>query len=214
MPTEEEFIRSLETIESYIVEVKDEIEETYEYGVEDRLEENQAGFTCRRGGYTYYVSGEVGDKYFQLTFPFNFQSSLASGLTEETAENYLDNAGVSTEETGEDLKYLAAKRILMNMESEDRQDLLFYLVERLSSPHTAYQLIMDDQDFQGFEVVRRIFPYEEDFSLSTFNDSVQSVVSVGAKGAKFLQKTFKLDIQKAGTEDERAEPFVDLPSEP
>ncbi|MBS1264098.1 MAG: hypothetical protein MAG715_01298 [Methanonatronarchaeales archaeon] len=215
MPTEEEFIKALELIESYIAEIDDEIEERSELGVEDIVDENGAGFTCKHGDYTYHVVGRPENRYLQIIFPFNFQQVLTIVLTEENAENYLDSIGASTEETGEDFKLFAAKEMLKSLEPEEQRSLMFYLLERLASPHTGHRTIFDDQGaFQGFQVERRVFPYEEGFSLSTFNDSVQSVVSVGARGARFLQKTFRLQIEGAGTEDERAEMLVNLPSEP
>jgi len=64
----------------------------------------------------------------------------------------------------------------------------FGLVSALTSPVTAYRHHFDDEGYVvGFEVIRKIFPFDESFTIRDFDEAIQSVVSIGVLGLRYLQ---------------------------
>lgn len=90
-------------------------------------------------------------------------------------------------------EYLASEEWLRSLESELMQDIKYHLKEKLTSTDASYTLITPNGDvIYGFQVNKKVFPYEGEFRLKEFNDCVQATVSIGVAGDNFLATTFGL----------------------
>lgn len=87
--------------------------------------------------------------------------------------------------------YLASEEWLHSLDEELMQDIKYHLKKELTAPEVGFTLIPQDSDvIHGFQVTKKIYPYEDEFRLQEFNDSVQAVVSIGVSGDSFLGTTF------------------------
>ena len=112
----------------------------------------------------------------------------ADELPEELDEIYLGGR-----------EYLASEEWLRSLEPDLMQDIKYHLKNKLTNTEVGYSLRPENGDVvYGFQVNKKIFPYESGFSLQMFNDSVQAVISIGVDGENFLATTFGLS-EELGT---------------
>ncbi len=62
----------------------------------------------------------------------------------------------------------------------------FGLRSAINSPTSAYRFHFKNETFKGFEIIKRIFPFHEGFSIKDLDDAIQEVVSAGVMGQSFL----------------------------
>ncbi len=86
----------------------------------------------------------------------------------------------------EDEKVLAIIKNILQDPMKGGQ-FFFSLKSAISSPTTAYRLHhSQDGNFIGFSILKRIFPFHENFTIKDLDESIQAVVSIGVLGLTFL----------------------------
>lgn len=69
-----------------------------------------------------------------------------------------------------------------------RAEFDFGLKSAISSPITAYRINYDEnKNIVGYDIIKTIFPFHEDFSIKDLDEAIQAVVSVGILGIAFLE---------------------------
>lgn len=218
MPSEKERADALELLIGYVEDIGDSVEGDLDEvaGVETEGQET-IGILCSHGTNKYVIAGELNNKFFSVIYPSFIVQSIALNLGDETVEELLEK--YDEEELGEELDktglvkeveegevpddlefdiitgeaFLAAKEWLDSLNTELQQEIRFHLTDRLSDSSVGYTIFPEKGDtVYGFQVERKVFPYEEPFTLQEFNQSVQAVISVGVNGHNFLGKTFNV----------------------
>lgn len=189
MTTGSDFADAVESVRHCINCIGDEVQE--EYVTDSSGGEIVVGYQATHGSYVYNVVGEPGRHYFNVEFPFSIPHDLGSLLTEETALEIVDDGDLDGDT---DVTTLAAYEILEQMSQENREKFRYELTTVLSSTDTAFTLRATDSGaITGFDISRRVFPYDEDFSLTEFNHSVQTVINSGNSAVQFVATAFDFE---------------------
>lgn len=226
MVDENTFQEKVEEIKSYIAEISDDLEKDLsddkiseediveidgekavslyaDLAVDLNEDVDSMRLICSRGGSTYMIFGSSDSRVMEVAYLFDIRHELASVLGEEQVSSLL-NVDRSKIDMGEDDEITedaqdAADQFLSSIPSEDIRQLTFYLEDRISSPGIGYSIRQEDDGgyLTGFRVHGRLFPYVERFDLMEFDDRIQSVVSVGHKGSRYLSNAFIVDIADA-----------------
>lgn len=194
MRSDANFDSAVERIRNYVDRIGDSIDEPI---VDPDRGGRTIGFAVDRDTYRYQVLGQPTDEFFNVTFPFSIVNQLEQVMTDENAREILAEADDLAEPIDEDdeaeLRHRAAHAVLDTVSASEREAFVYHLVIILSSPATTFVFQhTDDGMVAGFQVFTKIFPYEQEFSLTTFDSSVQSVVNTGMSGLLFVNLAFDL----------------------
>lgn len=234
MPSEKEFNVALELLTDYVNDIGDSVEGTIDdvVGIGASGVETE-GVVCSHGASRYVIVGGSSNKYFSIIYPSFIIQSIASNLDEETVDDLLQEYDeddlvqemddfevaerIEEDEIPDDLEdemitgeaHLAAREWLDSLDDELQQEIRFHLMDRLSDSSVAFTVFPESgETVYGFQVARKVFPYEEAFTLQEFNQSVQAVVSVGVDGHNFLAKTFNIREELSSPGEELRSPSL------
>lgn len=205
MPENSKRESEIELLKSLVYEIGDEVNSDLDgsvFGVPDG-EGEIFGFWCSRGDNSYVIIGAEERRYFTVISLSSLVGTIARKLDEDEIdelsgdESDLDSSTRDLEdEPDEDIRRLnqAAVNWLEEVDDELMDEIKFHLRERLSSPEVAFDMKTSDKDaLLGFSVERKIFPYEEDFGISEFDQSIQAVISVSVLAQNFLGESFDIE---------------------
>lgn len=174
-------------------------------------EEKEYGIQARDGGQMYLVHGHSDHELARITYMFDIVSQIASVMNHEQALDLLeaeDEELPDEDESGDEMvagyKIDAADKFLSSIDADHMRQFKYYLGEKLTSPEVSFKIFTADTDkpgshLQAFVVSKRIFPYRDDFSIKTYSDSVQSVISIGSGGTSYLENAFIFNIAEKET---------------
>lgn len=203
MPTQAEFEEAVDQTKESLGQIGDQVVE--ELPVPPETPEGSRVIRCQHGDRAFLVTAEPGRAFFELVYPLNLVASLAQQVRSEPGlRRFFEQDGDDI--TSDDEAMEVAKGLLDSMPPLEKQRLVFHVIERLSSAKTSFRT--EDTGgggLAGFECKRKIFPYEDTFSLARLNDAVQSVISVGHRATQFVYNTLIFDIS-----EREAEPDVRL----
>lgn len=146
------------------------------------------GFDCRHGTEPYLITALEDDAYFSIRFPRSIIFTVADQLSDETLRQFSKNSDLKEGEREQ-----AALDWIHQADEELLGEIHFHLRERLSEPEVAFTSNSSDKMAPlSFEVSRKIFPYSDSLDVTEFNNSVQSVVSVGVMGMNYISTVFNL----------------------
>jgi hypothetical protein len=80
--------------------------------------------------------------------------------------------------------------------------LQFYLGDRLRSPAAAFSIETlereeDEGEFLfGYLMSKKLFPYDDELTVTEFNDAVQAVVRIGYEGVRYLSEALIFDLSE------------------
>ena len=84
------------------------------------------------------------------------------------------------------------KKIYENPEAKRKFEL--GLIEKITFPHTAFRLMHNEnsktKELQGYEISRKIFPFDKSFSIKDFDEAIQSVINLFVLSLNFLNALF------------------------
>lgn len=193
MPTESEFETAFERIEDIIVRLGDSIEARHQDAVEEDGEqiEYRVIHAIEDSYYRpYSVVGRRDLEVFSLVYEFDLIGVLADVVESEDGKELFK----LDEFTSLDSR-AAAKQVMNKVSDDDLSRLKFQLYTHLLNPRIFAEVReTDGGGIQGFVVERHIFPYEEEFSLSTFYDAAVAVVSTGETGTRYLSNSFAIQV--------------------
>lgn len=218
MPGDAEFTRALASLSDHVDAVGDSV-----VGRLDDVaggapgESDTAGLVCERGGSRYVVAGGPDAQFFAVVYPNSVVGSIASTLDERAVAELLGDRdagrsdGDGQPEAGDDPspnwtgrpaptpKRLAAREWLDSLDGEVRREMRFHLTDRLSDPAVEYGVFPESGEaVYGFQVERKVFPYDGALALAEFDRTVRAVVSVGANGHNLLARMFDVEEELPG----------------
>ena len=166
-------------------------------------------------GPDYTVIATEGDRFFRLQATYSLWADIADNLSESDVDEYApstvgDSHPVQSVVPGiedrfdeaEQRRLAAAVEVLDALPSESRRDLILQLTgvfTRAGLKHSV-SAVREGSGITEFTVYHRLFPYEDDFSISRLNDTVERVRMAAHMGELLLKYTFNLPVDITGTE--------------
>lgn len=203
MPDPDAFQDAVDRTKEGLEQIGDEVVE--DLPVPPEASEGSKVIRCQHGDLDFLVTAEPGRAFFELAYPFNLVANLAQQVrSDPELRRFVERDGGDLSDDEHALE--VAQGLLDAMPPLEKQRLIFHLIERLSSPKTSFRTQeTGGGGLAGFESKRKIFPYEDGFSLARLNDAVQSVISVGHRATQFIYNTLIIDVSKG-----KGEPDVQL----
>jgi hypothetical protein len=164
-------------------------------------------------GATYLVHGDPESRFMLVTYPESAIHRIASDLTESDVARLLETPQAERKAETEQPAITAARAKLDGAESGVVAEIKDRVETTLKSGRTLHEFRVTDNDvFAGFNVHRRIFPYDEQFSTREFNDAVREVSHVGIRATEVLMD--ELDDQGLLDSDYEVEEIETTEAEP
>jgi hypothetical protein len=161
-------------------------------------------FLCNHGPHNYLIRAEKEDSFVVIQYHFDLRSGIAAVLSDEQITNIIDDSEpdeINMDLPVEDENVNAAMTLLSSIEEDHMQQLKYLLSEKISSPLTSYHIATDEDGvIHTFHVSKKFFPYSDDKSLSEFEECVQSVISQGSLGKRYLSNAFIFDLEAGETD--------------
>lgn len=199
MASKKQILEVIETLKNQVERSGYELVEVEEF--EEEHEDEIRDFhrvVLHSGGHNVAVQGAVGFDYFTVFYPYYFASAISDSIDENQAQAVFEDT--ETPEDKDELKSKAAIRLLEQIDSKKMSQLDYELSKQVSSPLTGYEMWRTEEGaIYGFHIEKKIFPFEEDYSLNQFNEAVQAVISQGMSGRKFLDRVFNIDLPEGET---------------
>lgn len=136
-------------------------------------------------------------EYWSIIYDYDLVEAIAEQIDETAAEKHI---AVGYEDFQDELgkDELAAHSIIDLLGPDDREEIIFHLQESVFSLPVALEMDNNtiDDNFSSLSVWTNVFPYEEDFSRTTFSRSIGEVVAAGNRARTFLRYAFNLGIEE------------------
>jgi hypothetical protein len=200
MPTDSEFSESFNQIEDFISQVGDSVDEVHEGTLDEEDEKieykiinaTDASYNCYYG-----VFGRADQELFTLQYRYDLLSSLSEYIQTPEGKEFFESDEFSSMDSRE-----AAKTVINRVSSEDLNRLEFQLYDYISNPLTVSDVAETDEGgIQGFSVYRHLLPFEDEFSLYNFYNSLVAVISTGEKGHRYLSNSFAIRVPEKESEE-------------
>lgn len=196
MPTESDLREYLATVRELVNQIDDNVVDDLDI---DQDEVGLMGIMCEHGANYYHVVGEIDRSlpFLSVNYPYNFVETFAQ-------RQAVENADISAEQLqGEDdipvdydIQEAANQLDTFAARNPDQmRSVRNRLYDKISTTDTAYNAdTTENGAILGFTISRKIFPEEGDLNPSTFNEVVQSIVSVGVRGRRSLAQSFNINV--------------------
>lgn len=194
MLTEEELDERVTLVKGQIENIGDEIiGETSgtheidgdEFSYKGILSEEQS-YGCK-----YQVVGSTRHESMSVRYDFDLRATIA---------NSVEYRGVLEGLEDENPKE-AAQPIINRVDDRDLDRLTWQLHDKISNPKVMSEITHDDELISGFIIRRLIFPWEDNYALSDFYDTLTAVTSMGEIGARYLSNAFAIEIDEESKQD-------------
>ncbi|GAA0663739.1 hypothetical protein ACFQDG_10880 [Natronoarchaeum mannanilyticum] len=149
----------------------------------------------------FYISCHPDEQSFSICYHYDLVTSIANKIHNPDKEQEDDDSFQESIEEALDL--------VNSIEREHERDILYQISELVQQHPVGIQTADTEEDvFKAFLVYANLFPYEPDFTLTTFNRDVMTVLNAGSLTETFLNYSFNLGIEQD------IEPTDEIPSEP
>lgn len=109
--------------------------------------------TIKHGTYIVNLIHPKKSKYMLVEFPFRIEDEKVLAIINEILQDPIKNG-----------------------------KFYFSLKSAISSPTTAYRFhYAQDNVFAGFSILKKIFPFHDNFTIKDLDESIQTVVSAGVR---------------------------------
>lgn len=168
--SENEFDKVIQEVREYVKMTDGTVEE--EIGPEIQDGREISGIRVSRASYTYDVLGSPDMDYIVVRFGFSLLENLKSVPGVDDPVALLQNA--------------------------DMNKLVLNLLREISHPSVEVGIETTEEGvLAAFQVKRKLFPSDERFGVSEFEDAVRAVVAQGDKGIKYIQLALEIDTADA-----------------
>lgn len=207
MPDEAEFEAALAQIKSFTDALDLDLKDPIKGHQEDLGEVRHLPIDSE--GDRIYCTAVPNKEYFVLSYPYSVTGQVSSRISTEEAELVLDKGLESIdEEEGVDqedlIKREAAQELLRHAENDQIQSLRYSLELILSGSELTFDSYseLDQVGFTNFNLKSYIYPYEPDFSISSFGDKFRRLAHTGSKGASIVAASITIEqIEEGEIED-------------
>lgn len=191
MPNRENFDNVLTQLAQFAEDIGDEvvIESDPQIIVREdgeREETEYIGHSCTHGNTVYFVAGLPEQRYVEIIYPYSLLQNIANHLSPAVAQGVVDD---NYEET-EDVRMEAAESLLNDVPQEKMDYFRSHLYLTISGGTYATNVQSNNDGSLTFiEICKNIFPFEDSFDISSYNDSVQLVASAGTRAQNVINNT-------------------------
>jgi len=183
MASQSDFGDKLHTLTDYVEQIGDEPVEA----IEGETGEGYSiqGYQCQHGTHAYLLLGTAEWNRFQLRYSVNIDQAVAT--------RYIVS---DPSEINERAMRRARDKLEQELDGKppsEKKELRLNLMQILSREACIVEFETSKPfNIHGFNVDKRIYPYEEDFNLSDFNYAVQTVINLGWVGKDFILENYGL----------------------
>lgn len=180
------------------IEYIKDIMEKINHSIDDILKNDQGEPVVARASSVNNVSyqvilTELGKEFVVVEYDYNLVYDLSARIMEKNGE--------FSEEDSPEVNMEKGVRELSTILSEDREkyfDVIQGLNRQLNTPDVYYSINRDEADIlKGFKINRNLFIFEDNFSLSDFNEATRVVVSRGIEAQNYLRTQFGINSSKS-----------------
>lgn len=192
MPTEDELSDFVENEAPNLIEgIGDTFVDSLRQEQDDPIVYN---VLCSHGNNYYVLATATSVKFVQVQFRYELIGDLITLSSGDEGNGEPRRTAVRESSIPEDIIEEAnseADNIIESLSPNQAEKLRWRLIEIISrAPAVGYEVNDRDGRPFGFNVTAKIFPYDEVISLSEYEQSVQSVMSVGVPGRLFLRLAY------------------------
>lgn len=160
----------------------------------------------RRNGIYNIVKSDHGE-FLEIYYQFDIIQTIANQLDESHVSTILESKGGDVDTEEEDLSRIAARILLRRTPENVRTQFAYSLVQLLSHPRLQHHLNLEEGFVSGFAVIKRIYPHNDSFRFMEFDESVQTVVTIGTAAKIFTD--INLDFDSAlGDYSDETPPYI------
>jgi len=192
-----EVFDALGDIASYALSVDDGIRGDYKYPT-------KAGVThvlaFDRDEHQYVVRAPASKRYFGVDYELRLTTEFEDYFQSnpEEVDSILEDHELELEQAPQsDRIQAAAKFHVDSLPSEGVQAVTEQISQRMTQVNCQHEWLVagdDGQVWDGFRVTRRIYPYEDDFSVRDFDQAVIDTIGVGYWATATLSENLDLSI--------------------
>lgn len=188
MPTGQEYAQALRNVTEWVESTDREI--IGEIDAESEDGESISGYVVSHGSFDVVVLGNEEEEFFKVQYAYLLAKDL---ITRRVMQEGRAEIGEEYQPSDEEIDQAEEeiRSAAQDKTQEEMNKLRHHITQILSVPECGFQILPPNSPLiTGFQVTRKMFVYEEDFSSSDFNRSVQTVVSVGLPGKNLLKRAF------------------------
>jgi hypothetical protein len=127
-----------------------------------------------------------------VVYPFNIALAIGNQLSTEEIEDLLDvdiNGDPEQNITEE-----AGRKIIEQTPIDSIWRAKFYLSAYANTPMVSYREETADNDFPlKYQCVRSVFPYDGEMTLRELDDRVETTLTAGIRGARYVRSSFIIE---------------------
>lgn len=165
-------------------------------------------------GPEYTVVATEESRYFRLQSQYELWRDVANVLSQDSIDEYVSDViedshpvrsivpGFDELEQTEQRRFAASMEILDSIPSESRRNIILQLTEVFTRAGLKHSVgaVREGSGITSFTVFHRIFPYEEEFSISQLNEAVERVRMTAHMAELLLKYTYNLPVDITGSE--------------
>lgn len=167
----------------------DDVVETY-----DDEENNENHYIyANKIGENFYIILTTAYEYGEVVYPFNIATSIGALLTE-------DEIDILVKDDVEHREQRAGEIVIEQTPIYQILRAKFNISAYSSVSHVNYSEVTAENGFPiRYECRRGIFPYTEGFTIRELDDRIESAITAGKRGARYVGDSLHID--RSGTED-------------
>lgn len=188
---------TLDLIENYVTDMGHTVDQDFVDELFAVEVENESvwltGHRCHKEDQVYVVGGHPDLRFMPVVYFFSLTNDIGQFLNDEVVDNLITESDLDVDE---DLppEEEAATYLLSKLDRSEMDSLQNYLQTMITGTTHETQLYTTSSGIlEGFNIGKRIFPYERDFGISEFNDAVRTVTEGGARGDRLLRRTININ---------------------
>lgn len=211
MTNPEQFEEVLDNLSRYVQKINDEITAESVEGIAEITYHGEqielTGHRCIHGAHIYTVAGHPEIEYFNIGYLISLAQNIGNRLPDGIVQRLVtDLDGVELE----DARYQAGVQLLDQVQRQSMDSFKLGLFLIASNTSTATTLENNDEgSLLAYSVSKKIFPYQEDFTISDFEEAAQTVVSTGSRARSVLARGIHLNVDQE--RPERTELTLSIP---
>lgn len=200
MPSAETLSEAIEVLSDYHTIVGFEEPHPFEEEIDGEIFEGFQIGDPNSNVASFQVAGLESNRFVEISYQYNLINHIASKLSEETAQRFADPA---EEVDNYSTQQWAAINIIDDINTEERRNIEYRIEDMLQRPRVWGDLSYTESGvFEGFRTQSKLYPYDEEITVSDYEEQLSRALTTGRRALYFLTYTLKLDnIEETLTQD-------------
>lgn len=157
------------------------------FGQQER--DNGIEFRIIGGSYDVDIVAEPNERLFRVEYEYRLSNQLYNAYEDDVdlLRGAIERYDIDENQVGDsDLSYEAAYQRIEDIDQEEKEEIVERVVSYVTSSECRWELLTlnresDDKDpiWDGIQVVRLLYPYEDGFGPRDYELGIQDAISVG-----------------------------------